>query len=252
MNIIVNDQLLEYTDQGSGKVILMLHGWGSNLNTFDQLANCLLSNFRVIRFDFPGFGKSPKPDDKWAVANYAQITSQLLQKLKISDLYAVIAHSFGGRITIKGISMGILQPQKVILIGAAGIKPSKSVKKSLFRLIAKVGRFVTSLPGLKNIQPKLRKNLYVMVGSSDYIQADKMKKIFVNIISEDLLSEIKNISQPTLLIWGENDKETPIKDANLMLSNLKNGRLIKVEGAGHFVYIEAFDRVRKEIEGFLA
>jgi len=252
MNIIVNDQLLEYTDQGSGKVILMLHGWGSNLNTFDQLANCFSLNFRVIRFDFPGFGKSPKPDDKWSVINYAQITSQLLQKLKINDLYAVIAHSFGGRITIKGISMGILQPQKVILIGAAGIKPSESVKKSLLKLVAKVGRFVTSLPVLKKIQPKLRKNLYAMAGNSDYIQADKMKKIFVNIISEDLLPEIQNISQPTLLIWGENDNETPIKDANLMLSNLKNGRLIKVEGAGHFVYIEAFDRVRKEIEGFLA
>jgi len=58
MKVLVNNQLIEYKDEGSGRVVLLLHGWGTNLATFDQLAGHLAKKFRVIRFDFPGFGQS--------------------------------------------------------------------------------------------------------------------------------------------------------------------------------------------------
>jgi pimeloyl-ACP methyl ester carboxylesterase len=252
MKVIVNDQLLEYTDQGSGKVILMLHGWGMSLNTFDQLASHLSQKFRVIRFDFPGFGNSPQPINDWSVVDYAKITRDLLHKLDITNLYAVISHSFGGRVVIKGVSLNYLKPQKVILIGSAGVKPSKSIKKNIYMAIAKVGKFATSLPLLNKSQSILRKHLYSAAGSTDYLQADKMKKIFLNTIDEDLLPEVNKIIQPTLLIWGENDAETPISDANLILSELKHGHLVTFKNAGHFVYVEAYDKVVKELDGFLS
>ena len=62
-----------------------------------------------------------------------------------------------------------------------------------------------------------------MAGSADYLRADQMKQIFLNTINEDLSSEVSKITQPSLLIWGKNDTETPLADANLMLSKLKNG-----------------------------
>jgi pimeloyl-ACP methyl ester carboxylesterase len=251
MKIIVSGQLIEYADEGTGKVILMLHGWGANIGTFDQLAGHLSKQFRVIRIDFPGFGKSPKPASDWSVSDYALAVGDMLKKLKISDLYAVIAHSFGGRVVIKGISQKYFNPQKVVLIGAAGVKPPKSVRKDLYKIIAKVGKTVTSLPLLKKIQPKLRKQLYSLAGSADYLQANQMKDIFLNTINEDLLPEVENIKQPALLIWGKNDSETPVSDANLMLDGLKNGRLIVIENAGHFVYMEEPEKVIKEIDGFL-
>lgn len=251
MNIIVNDQLIEYRDNGSGRTILLLHGWGMSLSTFDQLSDNLSKNFRVIRLDFPGFGLSPKPVADWSVDDYARITGEFLHKLKIDKLHAIICHSFGGRVVIKGISKGYLNPDKVVFIGTAGVKPRNSVKKFAYKVIAKIGKVITSLPLIRRLQPKLRRRLYSAAGSTDYLNAEQMSKIFLNTINENLLDDVSNIKHPALLVWGENDTETPLSDANLILDRLSKGRLVTIPNAGHFVYIEAFDEVIKEIGEFL-
>ena len=252
MNIIVDNQLIEYKDEGSGRAILLLHGWGVSLTTFNQLSDNLSKNFRVIRLDFPGFGLSPKPVDDWSVDDYAQITGKFLDKLKVDKLHAIICHSFGGRVTIKGISKGYFNPDKIVFIGTAGVKPRNSAKKLVYKLIAKTGKVMTSLPLVRKIQPKLRKKLYLAAGSTDYLNAKQMSRIFLNTINEDLLDDVANIKHPTLLIWGENDTETPLSDANLILDKLNDGRLVVIPNVGHFVYVEAFNRVIKEISEFIS
>jgi len=252
MKVLVNNQLIEYKDEGSGRTVLLLHGWGTNLATFDQLAGHLAKKFRVIRFDFPGFGQSPKPADDWSVSDYARLTRDFLEKLKITELQTIIAHSFGGRVAIKYAGLGYQAPRNVVLIGAAGVKPRQSLQKLIYNGVAKMGKLTTSLPVLKKIQPTLRKHLYSAAGSTDYLQSDQMQKIFLNVISEDLLPEVSQLTQPTLLIWGKDDTETPLEDANLMLESLNKGRLVAIPDAGHFVYIEAYDKVIKELDGFLS
>lgn len=251
MKILVNDQLIEYKDEGSGRVLLLLHGWGVDSTIFDKLTCDLAKKFRVIRFDFPGFGQSLKPNFDWNVDDYARMTRDFITKLKINEVYATIGHSFGGRIIIKGISQGYLHPKKVVLMGSAGVKPKSTVKKRIYYVIAKAGKIVSFLPGLKKIQSKLRKSLYYLVGSNDYVQSGQMKQIFINTINEDLLPEVSKIFQPTHLIWGIEDKETPISDAQKILQRLKNGHLSVVQGAGHFVFVDKFDEVKKELGKFL-
>jgi len=251
MKVLVRDQLIEYKDEGTGRVVVLLHGWGTNLGTFDQLAGGLARQFRVIRFDFPGFGQSPKPSDDWHVREYAQLTRDLLQKLKIDDIHAIIAHSFGGRVVIKGISQGYLNPEKVVLIGAAGVKPHQSATKSLYKGVAKVGKLVTSVPILNKIQPALRQRLYSAAGSTDYLEAKALQTIFLNTINEDLLPFVRTITQPALLIWGENDLETPVADARKMMNELHDSKLLVVPDAGHFVYLDDSLAVRQSIEAFL-
>jgi len=252
MKIIVNNQLLEYRDEGSGRVLLLLHGWGTNLSTFDQLSNYLVKKFRVIRFDFPGFGNSPKPTEDWSIGNYVSLTQDLLIKLKIKQVYAIIGHSFGGRVVIKGVGNDHLKPDKVILISAAGVKPHQQVKKALYKLIAKVGKFATSIPVVNKLRPALRRRLYSSAGSTDYLKADQMQQIFINVVNEDLLAEVPKIIQPTLLIWGADDTETPLSDANKMKDLLSDGRIFVVSNVGHFVYIDAFNEVTNEIDKFLS
>lgn len=251
MKILVNHQLVEYKDEGKGKVILLLHGWGVNLNTFDDISNHLSKKFRVIRFDFPGFGNSPKPNDDWFVGDYAEFTRDFLKKIKIDEIFAIIAHSFGGRVTIKGVSSKYINPQKLVFIGVAGVKPPKTFKKTIYKMVAKVGKIATSLPLVNKIQPILKKQLYISAGSTDYLVSGNMKKIFLNTINEDLLPEVHKIKQNTLLIWGEDDTETPLGDAKLILKSLSSGRLVVVPNTGHFVYTEAYEKVAKELDNFL-
>ncbi|NTW61947.1 alpha/beta hydrolase [Candidatus Saccharibacteria bacterium] len=252
MKIIVDNQLIEYRDEGSGKVLVLMHGWGTDLATFDVLAKHLAQHFRVIRFDFPGFGQSQMPVGDWTVDDYANLTAGLLTKLKIDNLYAVIGHSFGGRIIVKGVSDGKLNPEKVVLIGSAGVKPRKSIKHHVYRAVAKTGKAITALPGIKKVQPILRSKLYKSIGNTDYLESGAMKKVFLNTINEDLLPHVKNINQPTLLIWGRNDTETPFRDAETMLESLQNGELDAIDDAGHFVYLEAPENVIKDLDRFLS
>jgi len=252
VKILVNNQLIEYQDEGSGKILLLLHGWGMSLETFNLLANHLSKKFRVIRFDFPGFGQSPKPSDDWLVSDYAKLTRDLLEKLKINQVFAVIGHSFGGRVIIKGISLNYLKPNKVVLISSAGIKPKQNFKKTVYKTVAKIGKFTTSIPILNKIQPTLKNKLYKSAGNTDYLHANQMKKIFLNITNEDLLPEVSKISQHSLLIWGSDDTITSPSDAILILKSLQNGNLILIPDAGHLVYIDKPNQVSAELDAFLS
>lgn len=251
MKILVDGQMLEYKDEGSGPIVIMLHGWGTNLSTFDNIAKKLTEKFRVLRLDFPGFGASPKPSDDWHVGDYGRLVSGLIDKLKLGQVYALIGHSFGGRVIIKGVADGNLKPEKVVLIGSAGVKSDATIKTRSFAVIAKTGRVVTALPALNKLRPALKKKLYGAAGSSDYAEASQMKNIFLNTINEDLLPYIHQISQPTLLIWGESDTETPVADAYKMLNELPNADLSVVADAGHFVYLDQPEKVEQALELFL-
>jgi len=252
MKVLVHGQLIEYKKEGKGKTILLLHGWGDSLATFDTVAAYLVKKgFEVLRFDFPGFGGSPTPVGTWGVADYARLTNELLAKLKTEKLYAVIGHSFGGRVIIKSFAHDLLQAEKVVLIGAAGIKPSPSAKKQLFKVIAKAGKVATSVPGLRQLRNGLRQKLYSAAGSTDYLLAGDMQKIFLKTINEDLLPEISSINVPSLLIWGQNDFETPVKDGAVMQERIEDARFVVVPDTGHFVFKDDFAAVTKELDLFL-
>lgn len=252
MKIIIDGQLVEYTDEGNGPVVVLLHGWGANLTSFNDLAKSLSGSMRVMRLDFPGFGGSTKPDDTWDVGRYGAFVSRFLDKLNIDSVRGLVGHSFGGRVIIKAIATSVLSAEKIILLDTAGVKPSATAKKAFLKTIAKLGKGMTSVPVLRKLQPLLRKKLYAAAGSTDYLDAQAMQKIFLNTINEDLLPYVKRIKQPTLLVWGEADSETPVADAYKILNELEDGKLIVVPNAGHFVYLDEPVVVIKDVKEFLS
>lgn len=252
MKIMVQGQLVEYKDEGTGPVIVLLHGWGANLASFSDLAKELSNNARVIRLDFPGFGGSVKPDDSWGVGEYAQFVSAFLKKLNIDAVDAFIGHSFGGRVIIKGIATGVLSAKKIVLLDTAGVRPQPTAKKAFLKMIAKTGKVVTTIPGLRKIRPLLRSKLYAAAGATDYLNAQAMQKIFIHTINEDLLPYVASITQPCLLVWGERDAETPVADAYKIMNELTDGTLTVVPEAGHFVYLDEPVIVTKALKAFLS
>lgn len=251
MKVLINGQLIEYKKEGGGNAILLLHGWGASLQTFDQLAAFLVGKgYAVYRFDFPGFGASPVPAGDWSVSDYAELTAGFIKKFSLKSV-VMMGHSFGGRVIIKGVADGVLSPKKVVLMGSAGVKPRSSLKKTGITVLAKTGKAVTALPGMKGIQAGLRKKLYAATGSSDYLMAGPMKKIFLNTINEDLSLYFEKLTAKTLLIWGHDDSETPVEDGKAMQAAMSHSRLVVIPGAGHFVYVDAPGDVFREIGAFL-
>lgn len=241
--IIVQDLALAYKDEGKGPTVVMLHGWGADLSSFEVLAGMLTPSYRVIRLDLPGFGDSEQPLSDWHIADYANCVAAFLQKLGVSKVHALLGHSFGGRISIKAVGTGLITPEHVVLVGSAGVRQSQTLRNRVYKAVAKTGKAVTSLPGLSALQPRLRKALYTSAGSTDYLQAGTMKQIFLHTINEDLQADAANITVPTILIWGKNDTETTLAQGEKLASCIPNARLFSIEGAGHYAFIDEPQKV---------
>jgi pimeloyl-ACP methyl ester carboxylesterase len=249
MKIIVQNLATEYLDEGTGKVVLFLHGWQDNLHTFDSLVSLLPPTLRIIRLDLPGFGKSEVPKETWDLNNYVQFVSNFIRKLNI-QVYTLVGHSFGGRIAIKGEATKNLQAQKIILICSAGIAKNRTFRNSLLKTLTKIGGLITYIPPLIFWREALRKKMYGFIGS-DYLNTGKLKETFLKIISEDLSMTAKNVTIPALLIWGVNDTETPLADGKKLSQLISGSKLKVISGAGHFVHKEKSQEVSKLVQEFL-
>ena len=220
----------------SKKVLIILPGWGDTRNTFDFYINLLKDKFTIYIFDYPCFGKSKFPNKDLILDDYAYYINKLIRNNNICNPY-IMCHSFGCRISILLITKYRVLVDKLLIIGGAGIR-RKSLKRWFksfkYKLLKKIAYFLPS-----NKKEKYLNKLFNKYSSSDYKNLnDNMKKTFRNIIKTDLRKELKYIYCPTLLIWGENDTETPLKDGILMNKKINNSGLITIKKGTHFVYLE--------------
>ncbi|HEY8361999.1 MAG TPA: alpha/beta hydrolase [Tissierellaceae bacterium] len=242
---------LNYIVEGSGKDVLVIHGWGANINTIMPIVNILKDKFRVHAIDLPGFGLSSQPKEVINSFQYAEIIKKYIDKMGI-DKITLIGHSFGGKLSI---ILGSKYPElveKIVLIDSAGLIPKRGPKYYI-----KVYSFKTLKLLYKNLffwikdDEKLEK-LYKKFGSTDYKEASGvMRKILVTVVNENLFPLLNKIKAPTLLIWGENDTATPLYMGKIMEKEIKDSGLIVFEGAGHYAYLDDFRRFSIIVRNFL-
>ena len=230
---------VNYIQYGSGDDIILLHGWGQNIQMMQPLGDLLYNKFRITILDFPGYGNSEEPDEVLGVKDYAMIVHELALKLKIKKP-TLIGHSFGGRVAI--CYGALYEVNKIVLFGA----PCVRVKKGL-TLKEKILKKAKTLPGMGRIA-EIAKNY---IGSTDYKQASpKMREILVKTVNEDLSDYAKKIKAPTLLIWGEDDEAAPLEEAKLLEKLLTDGALIVLPGT-HYCYLENLYQVKNIIVNFM-
>lgn len=225
---------LYYEKKGKKKnSIIILPGWGDTRNTFLFLIENLKEYFTVYCIDYPNFGKSSPLLEEWTIYDYASLIKNFIQENNLENSI-VIAHSFGGRIISILEGKENLKFKKIILIDVAGIR-RKSLKRYLKGKLYKLLKKITIFLKRKDLEKKLE-NFF---SSQDYKDLPiAMKKTFQNIIKEDLRKYYKRIESETLILWGEKDEDTPIKDAYTLRKIIKNSGLIVFKNAHHFSYLE--------------
>ncbi len=250
MKVIVQNIATEYRDEGEGAALLFLPGWMNTIENFDDLTSQLTSRYRVVRLDFPGFGGGTEaPPSDWGVEEYASFVRAFTEKIGLTS-YMLIGHSFGGRVSIKGVAQGILKPSRLVLIAAAGIAKHRTLRNRAMTAIAKAGKIVTYVPPLSLWRTQLRKKLYQKLGS-DYLAAGALSKVYLKVIREDLTKYARTISIPTLLIWGSEDTMVPLADGKLFESLVQGSRLEVFPGVGHSPHCEHPKEVAKLIAEFV-
>lgn len=253
MFIEIDGLRINYVCAGEGKkCVLLLHGWGADITLFNNVINYLSPHFRVIAPDLPGFGNSDEPKTPWDVDDYVNFTVSFCKKMDIESCY-IIAHSFGGRITIKLMSQNELplNVEKIVLTGSAGIRPKQSTKSRLKTKCYKIGKRILSTAPFRKVMPDALENLRKKNGSADYNAASPvMRQCLVKVVNEDLTELIQNINVPTLLIWGEKDDATPLSDGRLMERLIPDAGLVVFESCGHYAFLEQSGRFCRILGSF--
>ncbi len=242
---------LYYEKFGSGKKeMIILPGWGHNRKTFDNTIDEFKSKYSIYIVDYPGFGNSPFPNKDLTIFDYTDMIVSFIKYLNLTNP-VIIAHSFGGRIALVMNGCYKFPISKMILIGSAGIKPKKTIcslyRKYRYKFLKRLGCFLPKKKRLKYFSKLLNK-----YASSDYLRlSDRQRKTFINIVNQDLTFCLEKIKASTLLIWGEEDLSTPIKDGIKMNKLIKDSGLVTINKASHFCYLEQPKYVSLVIREFL-
>lgn len=237
----INLDDINYIQYGNskGKDIVLLHGWGQNIEMMKPLGDLLADNYHITIIDLPGFGKSKEPDIILDVGDYTEIVHDLLEKLEIKKP-TLIGHSFGGRISIRyGATYNV---EKLVLCGAPCVKTKKNLT-----LKEKMLKSAKKLPGMEKLAD-IAKNY---IGSPDYKNASPMMRdILVKVVSEDLSDYAKQIKVPVILIWGEHDEAVPLEEGRMLEKLLSDGAMIVLPGT-HYAYLENLYQVGAIINRFM-
>ena len=221
------------------KKIYILHGWTYSLDRWSKFSNLLKKNgFETVFLNIPGLTK--ESNEVWDIVKYSKWLEKILSKEKGKVI--LIGHSNGGRIASYYTAVNPRKVERLILVDSAGIYHKDlfiRAKRFIFRNIAGIGKKFTDSKFLKKL-------LYRVAGEKDYSEAsDNMKRSMINLINVDLESVFRLIKTDTLIIWGREDKITPLSDAIQINKLVKKSKLHIIEGARHSPF---FTHPKKVIE----
>lgn len=256
MNMQISGVNMHYELYGAGeKRVVLLHGWGCTGDMMKTVGEHLSKDMTVLAVDFPAHGKSSQPLEPWGVPEFAACLKELLAKLDFMPC-SVIAHSFGGRVTIELASADADMFDRIILTGAAGIRKQSddraTQKTSTYKKLKSLVESARKLRIFGNLPDRWQEILIQKYGSKDYAAlSPEMRKTFVKIVNYDQSEKLAAIKNSTLLIWGDKDTETPLWMGQQMEREIPDSALIVLNGGTHFAYLEHAARFNAIARSFL-
>jgi pimeloyl-ACP methyl ester carboxylesterase len=215
--------------------VLALHGWGGSIASFwpvaQQLQRC---GYTTHVLALPGFGGTQLPPEPWGVPEYADFALAYLDAQGLARVH-LLGHSFGGRICLILGAEHADRVGKIVLANCAGVRQPPN---PAWNVLVRASKAVFSLPGLNRLYEPVRRRAYRYLGATDYLEAGPLQDTFVRVVEQDLLPYAARISRPTLLIWGDRDRDTPLRQGQQLEQTIPDAGLHVFQGAGHFSYLE--------------
>jgi len=233
-----------YLESGnSKKTLVLIHGLGASAERWDQVIPLFSDDYRVIVPDLIGFGYSDKP----LVDYTTEFFSEFLEKFFVaSDIKRpnLIGSSLGGQIIAEYASSHPKEIEKLVLVSPSGtmekstpaldayimaaLYPNEQSAKNAFELMEGSGH---------NVHKK------IITGFVERMQLPNAKLAFMSTLlgiknSELVISKLKTISTPTMIIWGANDPVIPIHYADIFVSTIQDCRFFRMDGCGHTPYVQ--------------
>lgn len=243
--------------------IIMLHGFGASLHTWEPWAQALAPRYRVIRYDLPGFGLSP-PDagEDFSLGRDIAVLGMLMDHLGVARA-TLIGNSMGGKVAWHFAARYPDRVEKLVLISPDGFAQAGQAYGEAPRVGAALGLMRHFLP-----KPLLRMNLAPAYGDPsrltdalvtryhDLMLAPGARASMIGRFEQAVLDDpaglLPRITAPTLLVWGERDRLIPVSHAKDYLALMPAARLLRFPSLGHLPHEEAPEESLPPVEAFLA
>ncbi|MBF0121288.1 MAG: alpha/beta hydrolase [Desulfobacterales bacterium] len=259
--IKVGELEVHYKDEGSGTPLLLLHGVGSSLHTWDGWTKNLKDTYRVIRLDLPGTGLTgPNSEHNYAIKTYVNFLKDFLDKINVKTFH-VAGNSLGGQIAWQFCLTYPDRITKMILIDSGGFPfehKNFALKITKNPIVKILGEYITpkSLAddGLKEaygdpllIKPEIFDRYYELLLRKGNRKA---YLTMTNFKFEDRTQELININIPVLIMWGGRDKWIPVDYAYKFHIEIKDSRVILYGNLGHIPMEESPEKTAKDAKEF--
>ena len=240
----LNELRIHYRDEGTGDAIVLVHGTGASLHTWDAWAQELSQTHRVIRLDLPAYGLTGKdPKKRYSSKDYVDLIDAFLKELNVNQFH-LAGNSLGGLVSWLYASYHPDKVQKLILIDPSGF-PSK--KSPMVISLAKT-------PGInmliRYVTPKafIKKNLKEVYYNPDLISTQILDRYYeltlapgnrtafidrAKIEREDYTDRLGLITNPTLILWGAEDAWIPLKNAYRFEEKIATSTVVVMKETGH-------------------
>ena len=237
---------VHYRDEGIGQVIVLLHGTGASLHTWDKWTKELKKNYRVIRLDLPAYGLTgPHPENKYLISDYSNFLDSFIELLQIED-FILSGNSLGGAIAWFYASEHQDKIKLLTLLNPSGFENKNKESPLVFKLaktpiINKLLRYVTPRFFIKNTLKEVYYDKTKLTDKKidtyrDMILRENNRESFINrslIKHQDYTSRLKYISIPTQIIWGNEDAWIPVSNAILFEKEMPNTVVDIMQKTGH-------------------
>jgi pimeloyl-ACP methyl ester carboxylesterase len=253
---------LAYRDEGTGDVLLLVHGMGGSSNTWSAVIPLLAGKYRVIAPDLLGHGSSDKPRGDYSVGAFAVLLRDFLDALGVSRV-TVVGHSLGGGIAMQFAHQHGEYCDRMVLISSGGFGDD----------VGRVLRLL-SLPGAELVLPVVASRaavfagnaVRVLTGSSDRFTARPSlsdrdhRQAFLRTLRSvvdfrgQAVSALNKLcdTMPALIISGDDDRVIPVEHARAAHRLLPNSRLHIMPGVHHHPPTERPETVAGLIDEFVA
>lgn len=242
--------------------LILIHGFGASLQSWDAWAEGLGRKHRVIRFDLPGSGLSlPDPAADYTDARSIELLLALMDHLGLPRA-SIAGHSIGGRIAWTFAATHPERVDRLVLVAPDGFASPGFEYGKAPEVPSALGvmRYVLPKPLLRmNLKPAYADQAFLsdalLDRYYDLIRAPGARQAMLDRMRQTVLVDpqplLAAIRAPTLLVWGEHDAMIPFANSADYLKALPDARLVSFPNAGHLPQEEAAADSLVAVEAFL-
>ena len=229
---------IHYQVVGRGEPIILVHGLSGSTRWWNRNVFTLAERYQVYEIDLPGFGSMRRFSRHFILTNAASWLLQWMEAIHVQQAH-FIGHSMGGYICIRLAAHRPQAVRRLVLVSPAGLPTGRSLP----------GYFVPLMVSMRYMKPSFLPILFIdglKAGPRTLLHAAR------DLLTQDVQEDLKLITAPTLLIWGENDALVPPIFGEILHKEIAHSSLHILKKAGHVGMFDSPHEFNATVLKFLA